>query len=167
VLAKTGSVVTQAPSKKATVISHQFSAGKESCVKIPPASALRTFLSADGRGGLHLRVTTNRSSHTSAVGHADSLSEQTLFERREEQQHKWFLAAVAHQSNAPDLALHRAEASGDFDVELVEQLIAHFHVVNAAGDHHGCDRWQAVRRVLHQQIQPHRFDARDQCELIY
>jgi hypothetical protein len=50
--------------------------------------------------------------------------------------------------------------------KIVEQLIAHFRIVNASGNHHGGDRWQTIRRILHQQIQAHGLKPGNQCELI-
>src|SRR5438067_7911904 len=90
-----------------------------------------TSLAADSGSGLHLRVTPNRRSNSGATRHAESLIEQALFQRRQEQQYEGLLAAVAHQSHTPDLALHRTEPAGDLDVEFVQQLIAHFPIVNA------------------------------------
>src|SRR5258708_28752166 len=45
--------------------------------------------------------------------------EQALFQRCQEEQHEGLLAAVAHQSHAPNFPFHRSESTGDFDVELV------------------------------------------------
>src|SRR5580693_1143510 len=108
-----------------------------------------SFLSADRSCRFHLGVAADGGTHTGATGNAESLIQQHFFECREEQKNVGFLAAVAHQSHAPDLAFHGAESAGDFDIEFVEQLVAHLRIVNAAGNHHGGDGRQAIRRLSH------------------
>src|SRR5207245_5671098 len=114
VFASTGRVVTQSPSS---------------------VFPLSIFLFADRHRGLHLRVTSNRRSYARATRHPEALIQQALFQRRQEEQHKGLLAAVAHETDAPNFALDRPESAGDFDVEFVEQLIPHFPIVNHAGNH--------------------------------
>src|SRR5260370_29551478 len=139
VFASTGRVVTQSPLEQSSVAGDKLSIRKK-ILKGDFHSLL--LLSTHCRSGLHLRVTPNRRSHSRSARHAESLIEQALFQRGQEQQHERLLAAVAHQSHAPDFSLHQPESSGDFDIELVEQLIADVRVVNAAGNHHRRDRWQ-------------------------
>src|SRR5437773_4962384 len=106
--ASTGRVVTRAPVDPFSVISIKSSGRKRNLkgyfvpyFRYPLSlhfltSAILSFLSADCRRGLHLRVTPNCRSHARAARHAESLIEQALLERRQEQQHERLLAAVAH-----------------------------------------------------------------------
>src|SRR6266849_5900851 len=108
--ASTGRVVTQSPF---SFLEFSFS----------------NSLSADCRRRLHLAITPNRGSDACAARHAAALIQQHFFKRREEEQHVRLLAAEAHQADSPDLTFHRSESAGDFDIEFVEQLIAHFRIV--------------------------------------
>src|SRR5260370_8892328 len=148
VFASTGRVVTQSPSPGFHFPFYSFSP---------------IFLSADRRRGFHLRVTLNRRSHARAARHPESLIEQALFQRRQKQQHVRLLAAIAHQPYTPDHALHFSESSGNLDIELVEQLIAHLHIINAVGNHHPRDRRQTARCLLHHHIHPPPLNTRPHC----
>src|SRR5207302_6511427 len=109
--ASTGRVVTRAPLEPFSVISIKLSVRKRNLkgyfvpyVRYPYiyslpcfiTSAFRSFLSADCRHGLHLRVTPNRRSPARAARLADSLIEQALFLSRQKPQQVRLLAAVAH-----------------------------------------------------------------------
>ena len=107
-----------------------------------------------------------RRGNARARGKPESLVEQNLFERREEQKHVRFLARIAHQADAPHLALDRAQAAGNFDIEFVEQLAAHLSRLQFRRNVHGRDGNQAIGRILNEQFQAHRFESGDQGLLV-
>src|ERR1700719_1217767 len=55
----------------------------------------------------------------------EALVDQSFFQGGQEQQDVLSLTAVAHQAHAPDSGFQRAQAAGDFDIEFIEELIAH------------------------------------------
>src|SRR6267378_5760173 len=152
VFASIGRVVTQSPSLTGRSIVY---AAMPRFARHDKRRTGHASLTAHGGSGLHLAIAPNRRSHAGATWDPEALVEQTLFQRRQEQEHVWFLTAVAHQPYAPDFSLHRSESAGDFNVELIEQLIPYLRIVNATGNHHCRDRWQTIRRILHEQIQTH------------
>src|SRR5690348_2113284 len=91
-----------------------------------------------------------------------ALIEQDLFERREEEQHIIFLARIAHQANAPELAFDGAEAAADFDIEFVEELIAGFGVVHSGGDFDAGDGNHAIFGIGNEKFEAHGFEAGDE-----
>lgn len=116
--------------------------------------------------GFQLGVGADGRTDTGAGRHAVALIGQNFFERREKLQDKRLLAAVTHRAEAPDLALERSNASGDFDVEFIEELVANFGVVLARGNQDGGDRCQAVGGLFDEQLQAHGLDAGDKRELV-
>src|SRR5688572_12687044 len=86
-------------------------------------------------------------------------------ERREAQHDVVGPAAVAHQAEAPDLALERAEARADLQAELGEQRAPHLLLVDALGAKHGVHLRQ-LGLLLHQELQAHGFEARLQREVM-
>src|SRR5207248_10525409 len=80
--------------------------------------------SARRRRSSYVRVMLHCRTDASAACHTESLVNQALLKYREEQQHVGFLAAVAHLTHEPDFPFNRTEASGDFNIEFIEQLIA-------------------------------------------
>src|SRR5271156_6687625 len=99
-------------------------------------------------------------------GDAQALVEQDFFESGQEKQDVGVLVGVAHQADAPDFAFHRTEAAGDLNVEFVEQLLAHFAVVDARGN---CDAGhgdQAVGGIGDEKFEAHAFEAGDKGLLI-
>src|SRR6266581_6737019 len=150
VLASTGRVVTQSPSFHNSNLKPLFRAeslrflpGRSRGISHRYALPRHSFLPADGSRGFRMGITPHGRSDARAAGHAEALIEQRLFQRRKEQQHVRLLAAVAHQSHAPDLALHGPESAGNLDIELVEELISHLYITHAARNHHCRDRRQA------------------------
>src|ERR1700676_480549 len=123
-------------------------------------------LAADCGCGIHMRVTPYGCADSSSGRNAEALIQEHLFQHREKHQNIGLLAAMAHQADAPDFGLQRPKTAGDFDVELIEQLVPYFTVVDALGNHYRGDRGQAVPRILDQQLQTHGFDACDQGKLI-
>src|SRR5262245_42715498 len=87
------------------------------------------------------------------------LGEGTL-ERSAEEDDQPGRRAGAHQPDAPDLPRERAEASADFDVELVEQVFADRRLVDAVGDPHGVERPQPLA-LLWQQREAERRERSD------
>src|SRR5262245_22937900 len=64
---------------------------------------------------------------------------QATLQRREEALDVLALAGFAHQADAPDLAFERAEASADFDVELLQKPLADSRFVDTRGDGDGIE----------------------------
>src|SRR5438270_4180532 len=78
-------------------------------------------------------------------------------ERREAQHHVVRAAAVAHQAEAPDLALERPEAGADLEAELGEQRASHLGFVHALGTH---DRVHLRQLILlpDEELEAHRLE---------
>src|ERR1700723_695407 len=108
---------------------------------------------AHNRGLRAMLITLDGRSHPCTSRKPESLIQQRLFKRREEQQDIRFLAGVPHQSDAPDFALDRAQAAGDLDVELVEQLAANPTVFNSGRNVDGRDGYQGIGSLLKKEIQ--------------
>src|SRR5437879_4437409 len=101
-----------------------------------------------------LRVAAHGRADSGAAGDAESLIEQSLFERRQEQQNVVLLARPAHQADAPDLSLDGAKAAGDFDAEFVEKLAANFLIFDAWGDFHAATGNRTAAGIGHDQSGP-------------
>src|SRR5436853_598050 len=86
-------------------------------------------------------------------------------ERREAQHHVVGAAAVAHQAEAPDLALERPEAGADLEAELGEQHAAHPGFVDALGTQYGIHLRQLIF-FCNQEFHSHCFQASLQCEVV-
>src|SRR6185312_3267895 len=67
-----------------------------------------------------------------------------LLQRREECKYAVGPAVVAHQADAPGLALEVAETAADLDAEFAEQPLASRRVVHAVRDSHGVQLRQLV-----------------------
>src|SRR3954468_5722166 len=79
-------------------------------------------------------------------------------ERREAEHDVVRTAAVAHQADAPDLALQWPEARADLDAELVQQAIADFGLVHAFRALHRVHLRQLVL-LLDEELHAHGFEA--------
>ena len=53
-------------------------------------------------------------------------------------------AVVAHQADAPDLALEVAQPAADLDAEVVEQPLAHRQIIDAGGNADGVELRQLM-----------------------
>src|SRR6202008_1766972 len=80
---------------------------------------------------VHLRVVAVRGRFRVTDVHCHAPAGEPRAERREAEHHVVRAAAVAHQAEAPDLALERAEPGADLQPELGKQRAAHLFLVHA------------------------------------
>src|SRR5581483_9112482 len=73
-----------------------------------------------------------------------TLPEEAFFKGGENEQDIFRLTVVAHQTDAPGLALEVAQAAADLDAELVEKLRTHGGVIHAAWHAHSVELRQLV-----------------------
>jgi hypothetical protein len=76
----------------------------------------------------------------------------------EEQQQQRRRGTGAHQADAPDLTGERAEAGADLHVELAQQPLPDFRLVDAGGDAHRVERPEPLAR-RRQQVEADRRQA--------
>src|SRR5216684_2457781 len=112
-----------------------------------------------GGSAFGLRVAAHGRADSGTAGDAEPLIEQSLFQRRQEQENVVLLARPAHQADAPDLSLDGAKAAGDFDSEFVEKLVANFLIFDALGDFHRAHGNQTVGGIGDEQLEPQGFEA--------
>src|SRR3984957_12588038 len=99
-------------------------------------------------------------------GDAQALVEQNFFEGGEEKQDVGVLVRIAQQADPPDFAFHRAEAAGDLNIEFVEQLLAHFAIVDAGGNVDAGHGDEAVSGIGDEKFETHSFESGDEGLLI-
>src|SRR4051812_26212041 len=80
---------------------------------------------------VHLRVRAVRGSFCIADVDRQAHVGQHRAERREAEHDVVRPAAVAHQADAPDLALQGPQTRADLDAELVQQAVAYFGLIHA------------------------------------
>src|SRR4029077_2301603 len=85
---------------------------------------------------VHLRVGAVRGRLGVADVHREAHVGEHRAERREAEHDVVRAAAIAHQAEAPDLALQGAEPGADLEAELVQQRAAHFLFVHALRAEH-------------------------------
>src|SRR4029453_14731437 len=83
---------------------------------------------------------------------------QQALEGAEYEQDVGFGARLAHQSDAPDLALQRTQPAADLELKLVQQGLAYAGVIDAVGDAHRVERPQPVA-LLRGQPNPERRES--------
>src|SRR5690349_6910348 len=82
------------------------------------------------------RVSILRRGHASTGCYLDARTPQALLQRRQHREHRPRPAVVAHEADAPDLALEVAEPAADFDAELGQHAFANRQIVNALRNEH-------------------------------
>src|SRR5579884_2943733 len=84
-----------------------------------------------------------------------------FFERRQKHIDRRFGRERAHDADAEDLACEWAEAAGDLDAVPVEQLLAHFRVIDTGGHARRVEVWDAPA-CGHVHAYPELFETLDE-----
>src|SRR5208282_5474633 len=83
-----------------------------------------------GNATMRLGVASNGGTDRSARRVAVAVVEESLIQSRKQFQDEALLTAVAHGAEAPNLALQLADATGDFNIEFVKELVAEIEAID-------------------------------------